>query len=211
MRIYETKLIAKQLYNDDTSKGVFSYLLEKEGENFDIYVSGFPSTTSEYSTAYFYNVYHYVKQDVDWWSDNIENQYVVFMLHHDLALRITNYSFVTYSGSYEGDQRACGLVDWRITYFFKDIQLEEKEYHSDKTDVRNAKFTFPIGVDHNPLITRLKLQLIGRNSRTKEDYILSLNQFELYGYLYQIPICTCNYRSSFFKISIFNFIFLVKI
>ena len=131
------KLITKQLYHNEESPGIFEYLLLKQLKTFDYYVSGYASSTAGTSTTNFRNVYHYTEQNVDWWTNNIENQYFELFLHMHLALHIANYSFVTYGASYPKGPLPCGIVNWKITYFFKDKQVKEKQYHSSHTNVIN--------------------------------------------------------------------------
>ena len=205
------KLIAKRLLENENSTIIFEYLVNEKGDDLKYYLTGYPSSTDSISSTSFENIYKFSQPDVDWWSLNKPDQYFEIFFLSNYALRITNYSFVTYGGSYGIESYPCGLIDWSIEYIYNNVTKAMQLYHSDDTHFYAKKILFSTNLSTNIMINRFKLKMIGHSSRAADDYFLSFRRFEVYGYLYQItPTCTQKhfaFTSVFPKVFIYIFFF----
>ena len=200
------KVILRKNVNDQ--QGIFEYLSTQEKEHFNYYLIGRPSSTCIDSTNEFIYVYNYSLQHGVWWSNNADDQYIEFSFISSYALQIENYSFVTHGKN--GKYRLCGLVDWKIDYIFQTKIIATQFFHSDETHVENTLFHFPaVNTSTFPLITSLRLTMIGYSSR-KDDKYLALNRFDIFGTLFDISsIFQTHVRQSFrLKLNIFIMIII---
>ena len=101
-------------------------------------------------------------------------------------------------------------MDWKIDYIFQTKIIATQFFHSDETHVENTLFYFPaINTSTFPLITSLRLTMIGYSSRQDDKY-LALNRFDIFGTLFDISsIFQTHVRQSFrLKLNIFIMIII---
>ena len=200
------KLITSQFPYTESNSGIYEYFLDEHPDEFDYYIVGYPSSTERVGdssstlkvSGNFTNVYKHTQDGVDWWSNDQQNEYFEMFFLSNTALQITNYSFTTYGGT-GPEASPCGLVDWKIDYYYNEKIVAEKLYHSNETDYHNKTIFFSTEDLNTPLITRFKLTMTGPCSRGEYIYYLTLRRFEVYGHLFKITLDPCTKNIGFYR------------
>ena len=206
------KLIKTILPNESNQlNGIFSYLSSHFKDKYEYNVVG--RTRTKFDSVAFDVVYNYNFPLSDWWTDNLENSFFEIYFANNFALKITNYSIMTFNG-YDQIHALCGMNSW-VVNVSNHYCIYSQNYNSNDYNVNFHQYrytaTFPINISSDTLITKIKLQQIGLNTRnTPRDYHLAMSRFEVFGYLYDLKDhCSIHSNVLMFRLVTLTYIVLI--